>query len=56
MRLKIKKDKTAIEIELTTDTSKKPMAIVLTPGQLETAIKLLQTALNADTLKFELDI
>lgn len=56
MRLKVKKDEKVISIELTTDSAKKPMAVTLTPGQLEAAIKLLQTALNADKLIFELEI
>lgn len=56
MKLKIKKDKDAIAIDLTTDSSKKPMTMVLTPGQLEASIKLLQTALNAERLSLELEL
>ncbi len=57
MKLHVEKLSTRnVKVELTTNTSKPPMKIELTPTQVEAAIALLRAAMNAEKLKVVLDL
>lgn len=57
MKLKIEKLKSGeIKLELTTDASKKPLAMTLKDDQIDGLVSMLNTVRKADLLKFELEL
>ena len=56
MKLKIRKSGGKTTIELSTNSGKKPLVIVLDDAQLASAIALLQTAAKLDGLALELEL
>jgi hypothetical protein len=57
MRIKIEKSEYGvIHIELGQDGSKKPVAVTLTPAEIQSLIRIMEMALKAQVMKFSLEL
>lgn len=57
MKIKIEKQPHGtVKIDLTTDTSRKPITMNLNTADLDSVIRILQMAKSVEVLKFELEL
>lgn len=56
MKLVIEKVPHGVRVQVTADTSKKPVEIILQPSQVPIIDQMLRAALNADKFRFEMDM
>lgn len=56
MKLVIEKVPQGVRVQLITDTSKKPVELILQASQVPIIDQMLRTALNADKFRFEMEM
>jgi hypothetical protein len=56
MKLKIDNDGKSVRIELSTDSKKAPLVILLSPSQVEAIIALIRAANSASSMSLELEL